>query len=66
MKSKSLIIPKIPLLVCAVLLSTALALQAQTAKKEDAAKPGAQKGFETAQQAADALLRQPILLIPRP
>jgi hypothetical protein len=55
MKSKSLILLKLPLITGALLLSATLALSA--AEKKDAApQQGTGKAFDSAQQAADALI----------
>jgi len=57
MKTKSLIFLKTPLFAFALLVSASLALRAAPEKKEAAAQQTAQKGFETAQQAVDALIQ---------
>jgi hypothetical protein len=56
MKTKSLIFWKSPLIVLALLVSAGLALGAAE-KKESASQQTTQKGFDTAQQAADALIQ---------
>jgi hypothetical protein len=56
MKTKSLILLKSLSIVFALLVSAGLALGAATEKKE-AAPQTTQKGFDTAQQAADALIQ---------
>jgi hypothetical protein len=56
MKTKSLIFWKSPLIAFALLVSAGLALGAPAEKKE-AAPQTTQKGFDTAQQAADALIQ---------
>lgn len=56
MKTKSLITLKSPLIAFALLVSVGLALGAAAEKKE-AASQQTQKGFDTAQQAADALIQ---------
>jgi hypothetical protein len=56
MKTKSLIFWKSPLIAFALLASAGLAVGAAAEKKE-AAPQTTQKGFETAQQAADALIQ---------
>jgi hypothetical protein len=56
MKTKSLIFWKSPLIAFALLVSAGLALGAAAEKKE-AAPQTTQKGFDTAQQAADALIQ---------
>ena len=56
MKSKSLIVVKIPLLAVALLLPATLGLNA--AEKKDAApQAGSRKGFDSAQAAGDALIQ---------
>jgi hypothetical protein len=55
MKSKSLIFWKSPMIVLALLVTAGLALGAAE-KKESAPQQTTQKGFDTAQQAADALI----------
>ena len=57
MKSKSLILLKAPLIVVALLVSAGLALGAESEKKDAASQQTKQKGFDTAQQAADALIQ---------
>jgi Protein of unknown function (DUF2950) len=57
MKTKSLIFWKTPLIVLALLVTAGLALGAAAEKKEAAAQQTTQKGFDTAQQAADALIQ---------
>jgi hypothetical protein len=57
MKSKSLIFVKTPLIVFALLVSAGLPVSAAPEKKEAASQQTAQKGFDTAQQAADALIQ---------
>ena len=57
MKSKSLIFWKTPLIVLALLVTAGFALAAEAAKKEAASQQTTQKGFDTAQQAADALIQ---------
>jgi Protein of unknown function (DUF2950) len=57
MKSKSLILLKTPLIAFALLVSAGFALRAAPEKKEAASQQAAQKGFDTAQQAADALIQ---------
>jgi hypothetical protein len=56
MKSKSLIPLKLPLITGALLLSATLALSAAE-KKEAAPQQGTGKAFDSAQQAADALIQ---------
>ena len=56
MKTKSLISGKSPLIAFALLVSAGLALGAPAEKKE-AASQATQKGFDTAQQAADTLIQ---------
>jgi hypothetical protein len=56
MKTKSLIFWKSPLIAFALLVSAGLALGAAE-KKESASQQTTQKGFDTAQQAADALIQ---------
>lgn len=56
MKTKSLISWKSPLIAFALLVSAGLALGAAAEKKETAPQT-TQKGFDTAQQAADALIQ---------
>lgn len=56
MKSKSLISWKTSSVVFALLLTAGLALGVEPAKKEAAPQQTTQKGFDTAQQAADALI----------
>ena len=57
MKTKSLIFWKSPLIAFALLVSAGLALGAAAEKKEAASQQTTQKGFDTAQQAADALIQ---------
>jgi hypothetical protein len=57
MKSKSLILLKTTLIVVALLVSANLALRAETEKKDAASQQTTQKGFDTAQLAADALIQ---------
>ena len=57
MKSKSLIFWKTPLIALALLVTAGLALSAEAAKKEAASQQTTQKGFDTAEQAADALIQ---------
>jgi len=57
MKSKSLILLNTPLIVFALLVFAGLPLRAAPEKKEAASQQTAQKGFDTAQQAADALIQ---------
>lgn len=57
MKTKSLILSKSPLIIAALLLSAALSLRAAPEKKEAASQQATQKGFDTAQQAGDALIQ---------
>lgn len=56
MKTKSLILLKSLSIVFALLVSAGLALGAAE-KKESASQPTTQKGFDTAEQAADALIQ---------
>ena len=57
MKTKSLIFWKTPVVVLALLVTAGLVLGAQSEKKETASQQTTQKGFETAKQAADALIQ---------
>jgi hypothetical protein len=57
MKSKSLIFLKTSSIVFALMVSTGLALRAAPEKKEAASQQSTQKGFDTAEQAADALIQ---------
>jgi hypothetical protein len=57
MKSKSLILSKTPLIVLALRVFAGLPLSAKAEKKEAASQQTTQKGFDAAQQAADALIQ---------
>jgi cytochrome c556 len=57
MKSKSLMLLKTHLIVLALLVCAGVSLNAAPEKKEAASQQAAQKGFDTAQQAADALIQ---------
>jgi hypothetical protein len=57
MKSNSSILLKTPLITIALLLSVALPLSAAAEKKEASSQQTTQKGFDTAQQAADGLIQ---------
>jgi hypothetical protein len=57
MKTKSLIFWKTPLIVVALLIVAGFSLSAAPQKKEAASQQSAQKGFDTAQLAADAVIQ---------